>query len=246
MFPAGPDSVYPLASPFPERCRPVSQPAASSPQSGAEGFAAVTVADYLSRLAAKVPAPGGGAVAALHAAQGAALVAMVARYTTRAKDAGHRPEIDRIIAAADAARERALALADADAAAFTGVGTAYQLPKGTEAEQATRQGAITAALLGAARVPADVVEVADEVLTLAADLLPIGNPNVVTDIGAAADACRAAATSSRLNIEINLVSLRGTAAEDDLADFAAALARVEEISARADALHADVVRVVRN
>ncbi|MFC3962842.1 cyclodeaminase/cyclohydrolase family protein [Nocardia jiangsuensis] len=223
----------------------MSQSTAPSPQSGPEaGFGAVTVAAYLEQLGAKVPAPGGGAVAALHAAQGAALVAMVARYTTRAKDAEHRPEIDRIIAAADAARERALALADADAAAFTAVGAAYRLPKESAAEQAAKQAAITESLLGAARVPADVVNAADEVLTLAADLLPIGNPNVVTDIGAAADAARAAATSSRLNIEINLVSLRGAAADNDLADFAAALARVEEITARADALHTDVVRAL--
>ncbi|MFC8042493.1 cyclodeaminase/cyclohydrolase family protein [Nocardia sp. NPDC057353] len=224
----------------------MSQPTAPTAQPGTEaGFGAVTVGAYLEQLAAKVPAPGGGAVAALHAAQGAALVAMVARYTTRAKDAEHRPEIDRIIAAADAARERALLLADADAAAFTGVGAAYKLPKETEAEQAARQRAITDSLLGAAAVPADVVDTADEVLTLATDLLPIGNPNVVTDIGAAADAARAAATSSRLNIEINLVSLRGAAADNDLADFAAALARVEEITARADALHTEVVRALR-
>ncbi|WP_084505873.1 cyclodeaminase/cyclohydrolase family protein [Nocardia harenae] len=220
----------------------MSQSSAPSPQAATEaGFGALTVGAYLEQLGAKVPAPGGGAVAALHAAQGAALVAMVARYTTRAKDAEHRPEVDRVIAAADAARERALALADADAAAFTAVGAAYKLPKESE----TRQRAITDALIGAARVPADVVDAADEVLALAADLLPIGNPNVVTDIGAAADAARAAATSSRLNIEINLVSLRGAVADNDLADFAAALARIEEITARADALHTEVVRAVR-
>uniref|UniRef100_UPI0024582BAF cyclodeaminase/cyclohydrolase family protein n=1 Tax=Nocardia farcinica TaxID=37329 RepID=UPI0024582BAF len=77
------------------------------------------------------PPPGGAPGAPLHAAQGAALVAMVARYTTRAKDAEHRPVIDRIIEAADAARARSLALAEADAAAFTAVGDAYKLPKGT-------------------------------------------------------------------------------------------------------------------
>jgi len=223
----------------------VSQPTTSSPDStspaSAGSFGSATLAGYLSELGAKVPAPGGGAVAALHAAQGAALVAMVARYTTRAKDAEHRPVIDRIIEAADAARERALALADADAAAFTAVGAAYKLPKGTEEEAAARKAAIEAALIEAARVPAAVVDEADEVLSLAAELLPIGNPNVVTDIGAAADAARAAATSSQLNIEINVASL--PAAEGD--KFAPALMRVEEIAGRADALHADVLHAVR-
>lgn len=203
-------------------------------------FGDSTLQGYLDELAAKVPAPGGGAVAALHAAQGAALVAMVARYTTRAKDAENRPVIDRIILAADISRDRALALADADAAAFTAVGSAYKLPKATEAEQAARAEAITAALLGAARVPAAVVAEADEVLSLATELLPIGNPNVVTDIGAAADAARAAVSSSQLNIAINVTSLdAGVGAE-----FAPVLKQIEEVIARADALHNDVVAAI--
>jgi methenyltetrahydrofolate cyclohydrolase len=218
----------------------VSQPTRSPKETG-PSLGAATLTQYLTDLAAKIPAPGGGAVAALHAAQGAALIAMVARYTTRAKDADHRPVIDRIIEAADAACVRSLALADADAGAFTAVGEAYKLPKSTPEEAAERTEAIAAALIEAARVPAAVVAEADEILSLAAELLPIGNPNVVTDIGAAADAARAAATSSQLNIEINVASL--TADQGDR--FAPMLMRIEEITARADALHADVLHVVR-
>ncbi|MBF6206442.1 cyclodeaminase/cyclohydrolase family protein [Streptomyces gardneri] len=218
----------------------MSQPSTSSTET-APSFGEATLAQYLSDLAAKIPAPGGGAVAALHAAQGAALVAMVARYTTRAKDAENRPVVDRIIEAADAARTRALALADADAAAFTAVGAAYKLPKDSPEDLAARKAAIEAALIEAARVPAAVVDEADEVLSLAAELFPIGNPNVVTDIGAAAGACRSAAATSQLNIEINVASL--PAAEGDR--FAPVLMRIEEITARADALHADVVHAVR-
>ena len=216
----------------------MSQDTASSPDTTT--FGESTIGRYLDDLAAKIPAPGGGAVAALHAAQGAALVAMVARYTTRAKDADNRPAIDRIIAAADAARERALALAAADATAFTAVGAAYKLPKDTDEQIAARKEAIASALLQAARVPAAVVAEAGEVLSLAADLLPIGNPNVVTDIGAAADAARAAAASSQLNIAINVGSLGDHEAEE----FAPALQRIEEIFARADALHTDVLAAV--
>ncbi|WP_280370390.1 cyclodeaminase/cyclohydrolase family protein [Nocardia wallacei] len=216
----------------------MSQDTTSSPQSTTFGEAAI--GRYLEDLAAKIPAPGGGAVAALHAAQGAALVAMVARYTTRAKDADNRPVVDRIIAAADAARDRALTLAEADAAAFTAVGAAYKLPKTTDTETAARTEAITAALLQAARVPAAVVTEADEILSLATDLLPIGNPNVVTDIGAAAAAARAAATTSQLNIAINVASLQETHG----AEFAPALRTIEELIARADALHADVIAAI--
>lgn len=220
--------------------QPVSQPS-TPPQNTATTFGGWTIGGYLNELAAKLPAPGGGAAAALHAAQAAALTAMVARYTTRAKDAENRPVIERIIDAADAARDRAVALADADASAFTAVGAAYKLPKSTDDEAADRSAAITAALVEAARVPAAVLDEADEVLSLAADLLPIGNPNVVTDIGAAADAARAAAGSSQLNIEINLASL----SDEQGAAFSSALNRVQEITGRADALHADVLHAVR-
>jgi len=41
------------------------------------------ISDFLARLADRVPAPGGGAAAALHAAQAAALLGMVARYPIR-------------------------------------------------------------------------------------------------------------------------------------------------------------------
>ncbi|WP_067562679.1 cyclodeaminase/cyclohydrolase family protein [Nocardia acidivorans] len=203
-------------------------------------FGDSTLQGYLDELAAKVPAPGGGAVAALHAAQGAALVAMVARYTTRAKDAENRPVIDRVIVAADTVRDRALALADADAAAFTAVGNAYKMAKETEEQQAARTAAITGALLGAARVPAAVVAAADEVVSLASELLPIGNPNVVTDIGAAADAARAAAASSQLNIAINVASLGPGAG----AEFAPVLTQIDEVIARAEALHDEVVLAI--
>ena len=81
---------------------------------------------------------------------------------------------------------------------------AYRLPKGSADEAAQRSAVIAAAVLGAARPPAAVVGAAGSVLDLAEALLPIGNPNVVSDIAAAAEAARAAATTARVNIEINL------------------------------------------
>ena len=117
-----------------------------------------TIAAFLDQLAARVPAPGGGATAALHAAQAAALIAMVARYSHGAR---YNAELmDRIITEADELRQDALALAEADAEAFGAVAEAYRLPRETEQEQQDRSAAISAALGGAARPPADVVRTA--------------------------------------------------------------------------------------
>ncbi|MGW0199096.1 cyclodeaminase/cyclohydrolase family protein, partial [Nonomuraea sp. NPDC003201] len=90
------------------------------------------IVDFLTELADRVPAPGGGATAALHAAQGAALLGMVARYTTGEKYAGHAETVVGVIGETDTLRVRALRLAEADAAAFTAVTNAYRLPKGEE------------------------------------------------------------------------------------------------------------------
>ncbi|MFI7637213.1 cyclodeaminase/cyclohydrolase family protein [Nonomuraea sp. NPDC049400] len=161
------------------------------------------IVDFLAELAARVPAPGGGATAALHAAQAAALLGMVARYTTGERYADHAETVVAVIAETDTLRARALRLAEEDAAAFTAVTDAYRLPKGEE-----RSTAIARALAGAAEPPARVVEAATRVIELCEELLPICNRNVVTDVAAAAEAARAALTTARVNVEVNLAGLK--------------------------------------
>jgi methenyltetrahydrofolate cyclohydrolase len=190
-----------------------------------------TIETFLEQLAAKVPAPGGGATAALHAAQGAALVAMVAHYSDGARFAAHAEEIADIAGSAERLREEALGLAEEDAAAFTAVTRAYRLPKEPGADAAHRSAAIADALVSAARVPATVIAVADQVLTLAERLGPISNRNVVSDVAAAAEAARAAATTARVNVEINLA---GITAPDVRRELVAATGAVDDLARRAE------------
>ena len=194
-----------------------------------------TIAAFLDQLAARVSAPGGGATAALHAAQAAALLAMVARYSDGPKyDAGL---MNRIVTEADALREDALALAEADAKAFDAVAEAYRLPRTTERETSARSAAISSALAGAARPPADVVRTALLLVSLAEDLLPAGNRNVITDVAAAAEAARAAAVTARLIIEVNLKGITDPVLAEEFGAVAAIAGTVAE---RADAIVAGV------
>ena len=176
-----------------------------------------TVNDYLSRLASRQPTPGGCAAAALHAAQGAALVAMVGRYTTGGKYEQHAPAVQRIIQAADSLIGEALGLADADEHAFQGVIDAYKLPAGTEDLKTARAATIKAALVQAAQTPAQLIKLAGAVVDLATELFDVANPNVISDVAAAADAARAAATTARVNIDINVVAIKDTEARALLA-----------------------------
>ncbi|UWM49541.1 cyclodeaminase/cyclohydrolase family protein [Streptomyces carpaticus] len=196
-----------------------------------------TITEYLSQLAARVPAPGGGAAAALHAAQATALLGMVARYSTGGKYAAHAVTVDRIVRETDTLRTAAVRLAEEDAAAFTAVTDAYRLPKDTDAAKAERSAAIARALAGAARPPAEVIGLARAAVELAAELLPIGNRNVVTDIAAATEAARAAATTARVNVEINLGGIRDDALR---AELTAVTAAVDTIAERAAAITAAI------
>lgn len=197
-----------------------------------------TLNDYLGRLASRNPTPGGGAAGALHAAQGAALVAMVARFTTGGKYEQHEQTTTRIISAADHLIDEAIRLADADEVAFNDVIASYKLPAADEPGRAARAAAIQNALVQAAQPPAQLIRLAGAVVELAAELLDIANPNVISDIAAAADAARAAATTGRVNIDINLVAIKNPQARAALAEQTDGLE--EKVVLAADALSRQV------
>jgi formiminotetrahydrofolate cyclodeaminase len=178
-----------------------------------------TIASFIARLAARSAAPGGGASGALHAAQAAALLAMVARFSDGPR---HDAEVvGRVRAAADGLADEALDLAEADSAAFEKVVTAYQLPKDTPEHSDARSEAIAEALGGAARPPADLMAAAVRLAGLAEDLLTVANRNVISDIAAAAAAISAAAVTAQVNIEANLGGIKDQALVAELTQTAA-------------------------
>ena len=201
------------------------------------------IGDYLDQLADRVPAPGGGAAAALHAAVGAALLGMVARYSTGERYAAHQEAISRIIAEADELRGIALRLAEADAEAFAAVTDAYRMPKSTEEDTAARSVALAQALVGAAWPPAQVIGIAGMVVDLAEALASIGNRNVASDVAAAAEAARAAAATARVNVEINLASVTDVQAS---LEMIAEMDKVDAVITRADQVTATVREQIRS
>jgi methenyltetrahydrofolate cyclohydrolase len=189
-----------------------------------------TIGSFLNRLAARTAAPGGGATGALHAAQAAALLAMVARFSDGPR---HDAEVvGRVRAAADGLADEALDLADADSVAFEKVIAAWQLPKETREEQAARSAAITEAFGAAARPPADLMAAAVRLAGLAEDLLPAANRTVIGDIAAAAAAIGAAAVTAQVNIEANLSGIKDPALIEELTKTAALADSVTDRAAR--------------
>jgi formiminotetrahydrofolate cyclodeaminase len=193
-----------------------------------------SIGDFLGQLAARMAAPGAGATAAVEAALSASLVAMVGRFTT---DEEHADLVSTIVTAADAQRDVCLAAAADDEVAFSAVAEALKMPRSTADEQEARRRRLSQVQLEATRPPLAVLESAAELMTLAARVLPIANPNLVSDVAAATTAARAAATTARLAVEANLDGIDDEAAR---AHLASAVAVVEDLARQADEVEAMV------
>lgn len=194
-----------------------------------------TIDSFLDKLAARAPVPGGGATAALHAAQAAALLGMTARYTEGPRYAEHAETIGMIVAEADRLRAVSADLIAADGVAFGAVAAAYRLPKDTDEQRSDRSAAIAAAMVTASSPPAELIGIGGRLLELAEALRPIVNPTVAGDVAAAVEALRAAVATSRLNVAANLVGVTDAAARDRLT---AALGVADELADRAARLTA--------
>jgi len=165
--------------------------------------------DFLNELASAEPTPGGGSAAALSGAIGCALLTMVARLSIGKK--GYEEYQGDLTSAQDALipmRERFLGLADEDSESFKKVMRAYKLPKMTEADRQERVQAISEALKVAADTPFRTMKLALEVLRLCRPVVLYGNKNSVTDAGVGVMNLDTCFRGARLNVLVNLPSIR--------------------------------------
>ncbi|HVS46835.1 MAG TPA: cyclodeaminase/cyclohydrolase family protein [Verrucomicrobiae bacterium] len=163
-----------------------------------------TLDDYLTRLAADSPTPGGGSAATIVAAAGASLVAMVARICAASpKYAAFRGELDGLVDRADTLRRELLAARLDDERGFQAVIEATALPKADAPQQRARAQALERALARAAQAPLNTIGLAVDVARLAVALLDIPNRNLASDIGCAAEFACAAVAACAYNVRIN-------------------------------------------
>jgi methenyltetrahydrofolate cyclohydrolase len=191
-----------------------------------------TIGGFLTKLAARAPVPGGGATAALHAAQAAALLGMTARYSDGPRYAEHAATIGMIVSEADRLREASAELIALDGEAFGAVAEAYRLPKDTDEQRATRSAAIAAAMITASSPPAELIGIGTRLLELAEQLRPIVNRTVVGDVAAAVEAIRASVATCRVNVVANLTGITDPAARARLTAAADAVDELEERAGR--------------
>ena len=172
----------------------------------------MTVNKFLDELASNSPAPGGGSVAALAGAAGAALASMVCNLTIgKKKYADVQDEMKSVVEQSEQLRKELTQLIDKDTEAFNSVMAAFGLPKGTELEQAARTAAIQEATKGATLVPLSVMSACEKALLHARTVAQKGNKNSASDAGVAALLLHAGCAGAALNVRINLGGLTDAA-----------------------------------
>jgi formiminotetrahydrofolate cyclodeaminase len=173
-----------------------------------DDIARIDLHDFLDRLASSTPTPGGGAASALTAALGAASVAKVAAVSVgKPKFAANDAELRERLRYLLSLRDRFLALAADDEAAFAAYMAALRLPRATDDERATRAEAVQAGMRQAAAVPLRIMAACREVLEAAERIADIGNPNALGDCGAGVAMAVAAMRVSLLNVTANINGL---------------------------------------
>ncbi len=168
-----------------------------------------TLDDYLNQLASSAPTPGGGSAACLVAAQGAALVAMVARICVEGK--AFAPWRDWFAERIENAERLRAALSEArlrDEEAYGEVVAAMALPKGSPEQARERSERLQRALAHAAAEPLRAAELALRTLDEARLLLEHPNPNLLSDVGCAGEFAAAGLAASAYNVRVNHRYLR--------------------------------------
>lgn len=170
------------------------------------------VDDLLQAFRSPDPTPGGGSAAALAGAIGASLLAMVAGLPK--SRAATEEDVERL----QAAGRRCAAIAgdlttlvDRDSEAYDLVVGAYKQPKGTDEEKAARSAAIQQAMRAAIAAPLDVMRACAAAAEQGVVVAALGNPSASSDVRVGFELLGAGLRGAKLNVEINLGSVKDAA-----------------------------------
>ncbi len=198
-----------------------------------------TVSEFIDEVASRSPAPGGGSVAALAGALGAALTAMVSNLTIgKKKYVGVQGEMQRVLKQSESLRASFTELIDDDAEAFNTVMSAFNLPKETEEDKAKRAASIQRATKGATEIPLHVMQLCEQALLLTQAAAEKGNVNSISDAGVAALMLHAACLGAKLNVQINLGSI------NDALFVQETTSRTETLSTHVEAISRNILKRV--
>jgi glutamate formiminotransferase/formiminotetrahydrofolate cyclodeaminase len=194
-----------------------------------------TVVDFVDEVSRDSPAPGGGSVAGLAGALGAALASMVANLTHGKEGTEDRDEeLARIAEDAQRIKDELVAAVDADSDAFSAFMTAMRLPQSTPEEKARRAEKMQEGIKIAIDVPFRTATLSLEAMRLARRVAAIGNANCLSDGAVGAQIAFAGVRGGLWNVLINLKDVT------DPAYVAEKRAACDAVLAEARAIETDV------
>ena len=164
---------------------------------------------YLKDAASGKPTPGGGSVSAVAGALGTTMACMAANFTIGKKQfADVQEEVQAILLACEKDWQELLELAGEDMRAYSQVSAAYGMPRKTNEERGARHQAIQQALLTAMSPPLRALRLCARVIGRLPQLANLANPNLISDVGVAAELTLGALRGGKLNVEVNLAYLK--------------------------------------
>ncbi|OGF47727.1 MAG: hypothetical protein A2452_04530 [Candidatus Firestonebacteria bacterium RIFOXYC2_FULL_39_67] len=167
------------------------------------------VKKFVEDLSAKLPAPGGGAAAALAGALASGLNCMVGNFTAgNEKYASVSEDIKELLENSVKYREELLILMESDIEVYGNYSRASKLPVSTDAEKSMREKAVQDAVKKAAEIPYNIMIVCGNVLKVCEPLAIKGNKNLLSDVGVAALFAGAAIKAAYLNVLVNFLYLK--------------------------------------
>ena len=177
-----------------------------------EPLASMSVRGFIELLGSRTAAPGGGSTAALIAAMGAALGAMVGWMTYGKKKFEAKDAIMRtLILPLDQAMRDLIPMIDADTNAFNDYIAASGMPKETSEQKAARDAAMQSGLMKAIEVPLSTMRIADECWDAMEAMALHGNIASKSDLEVGVRSLETGIWGAYRNVMINLGGLKDKA-----------------------------------
>jgi len=200
------------------------------PRTFEKGLMALSCTAFVDEVSRDTPAPGGGSIAALAGALGAALASMVANLTQGKASREAEPLLLQAAKQAQRAKDALVLAVDEDTNAFNAYMEARRLPGGNPAEKAAREAAMQAGLKSAVAVPWSTATACLCAMEASEQAMLHGNPASITDAMVGFTLAFAGVRGGIWNVLINLKDIHDVAYNADMK------ARCAELLATAQAL----------
>ena len=173
--------------------------------------------DFIDVVAGEAPIPGGGSVAGLVGALGAALGNMVASLTVgKKKYASVEEEMQEYIIEIRSIQQNLKELVQADIESFEPLSKLYKVKPKTDEEKRKHERQMENALYEACQVPMEIICQCGRAIELAGEFAKKGNRIAISDAASSAVLCKAAMKAASLNVYINTSMMKDKDTADRL------------------------------